>query len=136
MKVQKILSANDIGRTGSHQSGLHVPKASPLVDLLPRHRWRERNPRIAIDLFCPDVDVRVIAQLIYYNNALEGGTRDEFRLTHLTQLFRRLGVEEGDCIEFEFDSGASATVRLVRVSADLNESEPLVWRGGWKVIGG
>lgn len=79
----KRLAANDTGATGAHQAGPYVPRvfiAELFAEVL--NRRSEVNPRVTFDVRvashdAPPADVT----LIWYNNRLFGGTRNEFRLT-------------------------------------------------------
>ena len=134
MKVIKLLSANDIGVTGSHQAGLHIPKNSPIIRLMPQKMLKEINPRIDLVLLSPNLSKSFVAQFIYYNNALRGGTRDEFRLTCVRELLKEIGATLGDQLVFDFEYGSQVQVSLIKANK-IDENEPLPWTGSWKVIG-
>ena len=98
---QKTLTANDVGATTTHQAGIHVPKTEQaLLDFLPPLDPRQRNP---------DAWIKCVDELggihrfryIYYNNKLhaENGTRNEYRISHMTGYLRQAGAKEGDLIE-------------------------------------
>ncbi|MBZ0135006.1 MAG: type II restriction endonuclease [Planctomycetes bacterium] len=80
--VLKRLSGNDTGRTGSHGAGPYLPKHL-LFELFPEIADRTvENPDVyvsaAIDSHAAATrEVRVI----WYNNAVRGGTRNEARVT-------------------------------------------------------
>jgi len=77
----KRLSANDSGATGGHQAGPYIPKriafriAPVLAD------GDAENPRVQVDVESASHDHVSVCNLIWYNNAGRGGTRDEIRLT-------------------------------------------------------
>lgn len=77
----KRLSANDSGATGGHQAGPYIPKriafriAPALAD------GAAENPRVEVDVVSASHDHTAMCNLIWYNNAGRGGTRDEVRLT-------------------------------------------------------
>ena len=77
----KRLSANDSGASGGHQAGPYIPKriafriAPALAD------DDAENPRIQVDVQSVSHDQAATCNLIWYNNASRGGTRDEVRLT-------------------------------------------------------
>lgn len=98
--VEKTLSPNDIGITGSHQSGILIPKKSELLAFFPKLDINEENPRMVIRL------IDLLGQVwkfnyIYYNNKLRGGTRNEYRLTGMTKYLRSVGAVVGDTLIFE-----------------------------------
>jgi hypothetical protein len=103
---QKTLSANDVGATKAHQAGIHIPKTEKaLLDFLPPLDPKQRNPDAWIE--CVDEDGEIHRfRYVYYNNKLhdEGGTRNEYRITHMTGYLRQLGAKEGDQIEISRDS--------------------------------
>lgn len=98
----KVLSANDIGATGGHQAGILVPKRnSALLAFFPYLDAAVLNPDAWVEV--EDEEGRVWKlRYIYYNNILhvENGTRNEYRLTHLTQYLRKVGAMVGDSLVF------------------------------------
>jgi hypothetical protein len=95
---KKTLSANDTGESGAHQAGILVPKGDTgLRAFLPELGNAEKNPRAWIE--CTDPDGRMWDFcLIYYNNKHHDprGTRDEYRITHMTNFLRSFGANQGD----------------------------------------
>jgi hypothetical protein len=79
----KRLSGNDTLATGSHQAGPYIPKEF-LFSIFPSlDRPDIKNPDIWVDLFIDShADSRKI-RIIWYNNKLFGGTRNEARVTNL-----------------------------------------------------
>lgn len=134
MRVIKLLSANDTGKTGSHQSGLHIPRNSPLLVLLPLEIREKENPRVTVLLNSLDTKREYAAQLIYYNNLLRGGTRNEYRLTCVRELLKDSGAKIGDQIVFDLTNLQKVSVTLVKIG-DVDENAPLPWTGAWKTIG-
>lgn len=97
---EKSLTANDTGATGGHQAGIHIPKSQKsLVALLPFLDPAEKNPAAWL-VMTDDMGVTWRFRYIYYNNRLhdDGGTRDEYRITHMTKYFRAVGAMEGDVL--------------------------------------
>lgn len=98
----KVLSANDTGATGGHQAGILVPKGEPaLLAFFPPLDASVQNPDAWVEV--EDDDGRVWRlRYIYYNNKLhaENGTRNEYRLTHLTKYLREAGAKVGDSLVF------------------------------------
>ena len=101
MTFQKVLSANDTGETGSHQAGIAIPKKnSELLEFLGPLDSAVKNPRKKLS--CTDETGQIQElQFIHYNNKLHdpNGTRNEYRLTHLTNFLRMRGAESGDIFE-------------------------------------
>ena len=110
MTITKILTENDLGRTGAHQAGIHVPKtiiSTGIFALLPIDK---KNPRAQIT--AEDERGRKWEfTFIYYNNKFFGGTRNEARLTGITSFFKNEVVTPGDLIVFEKKNG-KLTVRI------------------------
>nr|WP_319384381.1 EcoRII N-terminal effector-binding domain-containing protein [uncultured Roseibium sp.] len=94
----KRLTANDTGESGAHQAGIHVPKGeSELLSFLPALDASTKNPDKW--LACVDAKGREWSfRYVYYNNKLHdsNGTRDEYRITHMTKFFKVLGASAGD----------------------------------------
>ena len=97
---EKPLTANDTGETGGHQAGIHIPKSqTDLIALLPFLDPAQKNPDAWLEM-TDETGVTWRFRYIYYNNRLhdEGGTRDEYRITHMTKFFRAVGATEGDVL--------------------------------------
>lgn len=110
----KPLSANDIGATGSHQAGIHVPKSDrELLSFFPELDPALLNPDAWI-VCTDDAGIEWNLRYIYYNNKIhtEHGTRNEYRLTHLTNFFRRANATAGDLLILTVTS----TPRRYRIS--------------------
>ena len=94
----KILSNNDLGNTGSHQAGMLIPKRNTeLIAFLPHLDPSVKNPDTwlnCIDQFGNSWKFRYI----FYNNKLHdpNGTRNEYRITHMTKFFKQSGAVEGE----------------------------------------
>lgn len=103
----KILSANDVGATGGHQGGVLIPKSeADLISILPSLDPAVKNPDGWIE--CMD-ECRTVRRFrfVYYNNKLHdaNGTRNEYRITHMTSYFKEMLAREGD--SFEISKNAS-----------------------------
>jgi len=93
----KQLTANDTGESLSHQAGIHIPKSqTELIAFLPFLDPDVLNPSVWIDAVDED-GVAWRFRYIYYNNRLHvpGGTRNEYRMTHMTAYFRSRGAKTG-----------------------------------------
>lgn len=98
----KTLSANDLGETGSHQAGIHVPKTNKDLLLFFPH----------MDSLMCNPDVWIVAEdetgrewklrYVYYNNRLHSptGTRNEYRLTHVRGYLHSVRAKVGDLLIF------------------------------------
>ncbi len=98
--VEKVLSANDTGETGTHQAGLLIPKDVLTLAFFPALDRSIRNPRCVIDVRDAAGEEWTF-NFIYYNNKRFGGTRNEYRLTCMTEFIRRYALKEGDSVVFK-----------------------------------
>lgn len=136
-KISKKLSANDIGTTGGHQAGILVPKDKEVLSFFPSLDPRVKNPRMTLVVREISDDTRWEFNFIYYNNAFFGGTRNEYRLTCMTQYLRAIDSKVGDDLVFSKDENGSIFVNCVRAAANhaiVNDQGVLVLGGGWKII--
>lgn len=105
---EKQLTANDTGESGAHQAGIHVPKSqTELIAFLPPLDASVKNPDAWIA--CRDEEgVTWNFRYIHYNNSLHdsGGTRDEYRITHMTAFFRAVGAKARDIFRISGEKGA------------------------------
>jgi hypothetical protein len=77
----KRLSGNDTLANGSHQAGPYIPKDFLFSVLPDLNRPDSENPELSVDTYIDSHrDFRQI-RVIWYNNRLRGGTRNETRLT-------------------------------------------------------
>ncbi|WP_262211155.1 EcoRII N-terminal effector-binding domain-containing protein [Serratia proteamaculans] len=122
----KALSANDVGTTGAHQAGILVPKTdAELLAFLPVLDPTVKNPDAWIE--CVDEDgIGRKFRFIYYNNRFHDpkGTRNEYRITHMTRYFRDVGAKEGDTLEISKDLGSS--LYFIRIERKSEEAGKLV----------
>jgi hypothetical protein len=133
-RISKVLSANDVGDTGAHQAGMLVPKESRVLGFFPVLNPGEKNPRCSLT-FLDDWQDRWTVAFIYYNNRFFDGTRNEYRLTRMTDFLRRRNAKSGDTIILVRDEHDSYRIIIER----LTEKQPAVQGRlklgtGWKVI--
>lgn len=136
-KISKKLSANDVGATGGHQAGILVPKDKTILSFFPSLESNIKNPRISLVVRESIDGTRWKFNFIYYNNRLFGGTRNEYRLTCMTQYLRAINSRVGDDLIFSKDENGSIYIDHVRSEDDdskLNDKGILVLSGGWKII--
>lgn len=135
--ISKKLSANDIGINGTHQAGILVPKAKDILSFFPELNVTIKNPRIKLVVRELSGGSKWEFNFIYYNNALFGGTRNEYRLTCMTKYLRAIDAKVGDELTFSKDENGSVYVDYVRAnktSENFNNEGVLVLSGGWKII--
>ena len=112
---EKILSANDVGKTGSHQAGIHLKKS--VAESLCTFQRLEKNPRTIIRCTDPDDNFWDFT-IIHYNNKFFGGTRNEFRMTHLSGFFRKWDCSEGETLRIGKDSSGIFYVEIIKNQQD------------------
>lgn len=135
--ISKKLSANDIGSTGGHQAGILVPKEKEILTFFPSLDSNQKNPRNNILVREKSDGTLWSFNFIYYNNKFFGGTRNEFRLTCMTQYLRAVNSKVGDDLIFSKDENGSIFVECARASFNkplTNEQGVLILGGGWKII--
>jgi len=136
-EIRKVLSANDVGKTGTHQAGILVPKADQILAFFPGLDPSVKNPRVTLVMREKSDSTRWEFNFIYYNNQLFGGTRNEYRLTCMTKYLRSTNANAGDELVFSVNENHSYILDLVRASRTselVNEDGVLVLSGGWTVI--
>ena len=98
----KVLSPNDVGENGANQAGICVPrKNQQLLSFFPVLDIKIKNPDCL--LICEDENgERWKLRYIYYNSKTLGlGTRNEYRITHLTSYFKKFNAVSGDTLVFK-----------------------------------
>lgn len=134
--IVKKLSANDVGETGAHQAGILVPKQQDILTFFPQLDPTVKNPRTPLLVRDKLDGSRWEFNYIYYNNRSFGGTRNEYRLTCMTEYLRSAGAKANDELEFSKDANGSIHVGLLRNQPPQapNATGVLVLSGGWKII--
>lgn len=133
--VRKALSANDLGKTGSHQAGILVPKVKEMLAFFPRLDPAIKNPRATIVLREVGDGARREFNFIFYNGKLFGGTRNEYRLTCMTAYLRESGANVGDEIVISKNEDRSYLIDVVRSNTQNSvlDDDVIVLSGGWKI---
>ena len=102
----KVLSRNDTGETGGHQSGISIPKAVASSTIFPYMSTQFLNPRREVT-FIDEGGKEWIMQFIYYNDKYHGKpvgkSHDEFRLTYTQSYIKEHNIKSGDQIWFAID---------------------------------
>ncbi|MDD3847560.1 MAG: EcoRII N-terminal effector-binding domain-containing protein [Syntrophorhabdaceae bacterium] len=131
--VEKVLSANDTGETGGHQSGILVPKDPIILGFFPSLNTSVKNPRAVLKVL-DQAGRQWSFNFIYYNNRFFGGTRNEFRLTGMTDFFREFNLKAGDVVILrQLYPGHVVNIDYRRASSN---KRVLRLTGTWKVIEG
>lgn len=130
---EKVLSRNDTGQSGSHQAGILVPKGDhDLISFFPLLDASSKNPDAMID--CQDESGRWWRfRFVYYNNKHHdsGGTRDEYRITRMTDYLRSVGACEGQSLVFEKRSNATY---FIQIQTKPVEKLGVTRLAGWRKI--
>ena len=136
MIVEKKLSDNDLGLTGSHQAGILIPKKKELIDFFPSLDKTAINPRRLIT-FKDETGYEWKFNYIYYNNRLRGGTRNEDRLTGMTKYLRQNLMEVGDYVIMEKkDKSYFISTRKQKQAIIHNVNNEIVIEiNDWRMIG-
>lgn len=121
----KTLSANDVG-IRSHQAGALIPKSEKeLLAFLPPLDPSIKNPDAWIDCTDENGSMRRF-RFVYYNNKLHdlGGTRNEYRITHMTSYFREMAAREGDIFEISKNGdNSNYTIKVIRLPKEPLKQE-------------
>ena len=112
MQISKTLSANDLGMTGGHQGGMHVPKDGSVLPFFPVLDQVSHNPRMPMVVRDVRTGTMWTFQFIYYNNSQIGGTRNEYRLTHMTKFLRQSHAVPGDELLLTREADGSVTIGI------------------------
>lgn len=128
--LRKVLTRNDVGDTGSHQMGIHVPKL--LAPLMPKLDERIENPDCVIEV---ETSLgRFSWRYIHYNRKLFAkGTRDEYRLLLVADFLRAAAPSTGDALELVVTGPYSLRAK-VRASSIEEPELVLQSAGPWKVV--
>jgi Restriction endonuclease EcoRII, N-terminal len=129
MILTKLLSPNDVGETGSHQAGMHIPKHGGFLRFFPSLDKSTKNPDSLMMFAGPD-GTSWEFRFIYYNNRFFGGTRSEYRLTRMTGFLRHFGARSGDGIVLTRDSDGSYRIDLMRTASESSALAPAVTSAG------
>lgn len=113
----KILSRNDTGETGGHQSGISIPKSVARSSIFPQMSKLVLNPRRDIT-FIDEGGKEWNLQYIYYNDKYHGKpakqSHDEFRLTCTNAYIREHNIKSGDQIWFAIDETGKRYIGFLR----------------------
>ncbi len=128
--LRKVLTRNDVGTTGSHQAGIHIPK--DLARYMPLLDESRKNPECAIEVSSGATSWRW--RYIHYNSKVIGdGTRDEYRLLQVAAFMRLAEPQSGDTLELVITGTRTLTARITRQPA-ADGALVLVTAGPWRVL--
>jgi len=132
-KISKILSANDIGTTGSHQAGMFISKSDDVLQFFPKLDIAQKNPRAFLDIIDSEGALWECA-FIYYNNKFFGGTRNEYRLTRLQNMFKHFGIKPNDEMIMTVKNNASYQIEFLKNKSIKTTMETITISNKWRVI--
>lgn len=131
----KELTANDTGASGGHQAGIHIPKSQrDLIAFLPPLDPAARNPDAWLE--CTDESGQLWRfRYVYYNNSRHDpdGTRDEYRMTHMTGYLRAAGARPGDLLAISGVPGSGRLHLKVTSNGEPNAPQRIRLRGWQRV---
>ena len=130
---EKILSANDTGITGGHMGGILIPRTETgLIALFPKLDPAEYNPDVFLEFKSPNGATHKL-RFVYYNNKLHGkGTRNEYRLTYLTDFLRNSNSKAGDAFRITRDENGNYEMEVVKKAAVAPSS--VIKLRGWNRV--
>lgn len=132
--ITKIMSRNDTGETGGHQAGILIPKRNEILSFFPELGKNEKNPRCQLT-FTDIFKDKWTFSFIYYNNSFFGGTRNEYRLTGMTNFIKMHGIMAGDEVILKRDENEFYTIMYSRKGTTSTEITGTLKLGNsWKVI--
>lgn len=128
----KALSANDVGDTGAHQAGVHIPRVRALLAFFPTLNPEEINPRELVSFVDARSGDKWEFTFIYYNGRVTGhSTRDEYRLTGMTQYLRSNSAQAGDFVELSRSVDGVRYISVVPRLSASNSSPVIQLSGTW-----
>lgn len=138
IRYAKVLSANDTGETGAHQAGILVPKTdAELIAFFPPLDPSVKNPDTWI--WCEDeFGKKWKLRFVYYNNKLHvtSGTRNEYRITWMTEYLKINLAKAGDSVIFEAKKEPNEyKIRLEKAAQVVPENAaPVIKLNGWRRV--
>jgi hypothetical protein len=136
-QIEKVLSPNDTGETSTHQAGWLVPKERHILAFFPRLDPSVYNPRCVVDTV-DEAGEEWTFNFIYYNNRRFGGTRNEYRLTGVTEFVRRHRLRSGDTVIFTRTESRHFSLHFRRKDSPLavqpDGRKVLRLSGNWVVV--
>lgn len=132
--IGKVLSHNDLGLSGTHQAGIHIPKNQAILSYFPNLGRSEKNPRVKLR-FLDDNDFEWFFNFIYYNNKFFNGTRNEYRLTCMTSYLEQNDLKVGDEIFFSLTELAERRIWYEHADQKSTIKDGVIrLSNSWKII--
>lgn len=115
-------------------AGMLIPKTEEILGFFPKLDQAKKNPRAPIDVV-DEAGREWTFQFIYYNNRFFGGTRNEYRLTCMTEFYRDFALKSGDTVILTKHSERDIRISIRRTPAPLSPSGALrLGVSGWRVV--
>jgi len=134
--IEKTLSNNDTGGTGSHQAGIAIPMKTEILSFFPDLDKKIKNDNIQMN-FKDSSGKTWKFKFIYYNNKFhdDGGTRNEYRLTRTTGFIKNYALKEGDIITLSKYKNNQYSIRFTENKSSLGTSENILILGNsWRTV--
>lgn len=133
--ISKVLSSNDIGLTKSHQSCILIPAKAEVTAFFPVLMETEKNPRVLLNFYDENNKLWIFNYIHYNDKIIEGGFKNEYRLTSITGYMKEKKLNPGDTIILErSDDGVLRIMYERKSKKPTNEPTILKINGGWRVI--
>ena len=110
--LTKILASNDVGTTGSHQAGIHIPKQKEFLEFFPSLDKKIYNPDALINFYDCDQTIWEF-RFVYYNNLFFGKTRNEYRLSRISRFLKKFDAKESDGLTLIRDANDKYLISIV-----------------------
>ncbi len=121
----KVLSRNDTGETGGHQSGISIPKNVARSSIFPQMTTSILNQRKELT-FIDEGGREWNLQYIYYNDKYHGKPinkcHDEYRLTYTNAYIKEHNIKSGDQIWFAIDDEGKRYIGFLREGQTPSQS--------------
>jgi hypothetical protein len=135
-KYRKQLTPNDIGKTGSHQAGIAIPKnQKDLLRFFPALDLRQFNPDVWLECIDEHGDTWRV-RYIYYNGKTftpNRSTRDEYRITHLSEYLKKSCARVGDYLQFT-STERRHTYKIELIRANSQVPKGVIALKGWSMV--
>jgi hypothetical protein len=127
IELTKVLSSNDVGSTGGHQSGVVIPIKIAEGGFFPPLDPEIVNPRVQLDAVVEGTGKSLKLNFIFYNGKRhKTSTRNEYRLTGVATFLRESSAQEGDRLVITKAGEHRFLLRLVPVNLHNEEGDIVV----------
>lgn len=115
----KVLSPNDLGETGSNQSGILIPKNKEILAFFPELNEEIKNPSARLRVTDLNGD-KWDFNYKHYNKKLFNveSKKDEYRITGTTEYIRINNLKANDRIIFSKDDEGNMWITHQKLTSD------------------